>query len=103
MGDGELFCYQKGVCEELPAWFCSYVPVNSFAGELIQQFLKQPGVRSPEVQGTDFDELSWGMVATAQNASLMSSSALVGTSLKLLQNLWRYQVGFAGQLCALRI
>lgn len=78
-------CYQKGVCEDLPARFCPYAPVDSFAGELIQQFLKQPGVCSPEIQSPDFDELSWGMVATAQSASilasLMSSSALVSSRL----------------------
>jgi len=39
--DGELLCFQKGILKKLPFLLCSFVPKNSFPGDLIQKFLKQ--------------------------------------------------------------
>jgi len=49
--DGELLCFKKGILEVLPALFCSLFPKDSFSGDLIQKFLKQSEVCSPEAQG----------------------------------------------------
>lgn len=53
--DGELLCSQKGVLKGLPALFHSYVPKDSFSGDLVQQFLTHLEVHSPEILGPDSD------------------------------------------------
>ena len=50
LGDGELLCSQRSILKVLPAWSCYFVPRDSFTGDLIQHFLKQPEAGSPEVQ-----------------------------------------------------
>ena len=49
----ESSCFQKSVLKELPVFFCSCVPKDSFPGDLIQQFLKQSEVLLSKVQGPD--------------------------------------------------
>jgi len=80
--DGDFLCFQKGVLKEPPALFHSCVPKDSFPGDPIQQFLKQPEVHSPEVQGPDSvlyqiylpqdQELNQDLIATAQTASSLN-------------------------------
>ena len=36
LGDGELFCFQKGILKEFPVLFCSHVHKNRFPEDLIQ-------------------------------------------------------------------
>jgi len=43
----------KGVLKELPALLHSFVSKDSFPGDLIQQFLKQPEVHAPNIQSPD--------------------------------------------------
>ena len=88
-GRQRAFYSQEGIFKVLPALFCSTVPKDRFPGDLIQQFLKQPKVRFPEVQGPDCTlcqacvpqdhKLKQDVVAVAQAASFMISLALVST------------------------
>jgi len=83
------FYSQEGIFKVLPALFCSTVPKDRFPGDLIQQFLKQPKVRFPEVQGPDCTlcqacvpqdhKLKQDVVAVAQAASFTISLVLVST------------------------
>jgi len=52
-GTRELLRFQKDILNEQPAFFHSFVSKDSFPGDLIQQFLKQPEVHAPNIQGPD--------------------------------------------------
>jgi len=80
LGDREFLCSQKGIFKESPALLHSFVSKESFPGDLIQQFLKQPQVCSPKVQGpgstlfqvhiSQDHECNQGMVAAVEATSL---------------------------------
>ena len=53
LGNKKLLRSKKHILKVLPSLFCSFVPKDSFPGDLFQQFLKQPEVHSLEVQCSD--------------------------------------------------